>query len=342
MYGAEKFRLYLAGAMPIDGDGEYSEEILIDRINNELVGNLGNFCYRITSFVNKNFSQELKGIDNNEKTINQINEKIAKVKGYYEGFNFNLALSEILSISEIGNKYFQENEPWALIKNDRKKAQEICGLCINIEKNLGILIQPILPQFSENLQQQLNLKNLKWDDIDFKLKNHKIGKEGILIKKIEQEKKEIFPLNLKVGKIISVEDHPNADKLYVLQIDLGNEKRQLVAGLKGYYTKDQLKNKKVIVIANLKYAKLRGIESQGMLLAGDDGKEVGVLTTSSEQGTQAGIENFENSEEQVTYEQFQKLSITSKNNHPYFENKEIKAGSEPIIVEKVKGGARIK
>ena len=79
-----------------------------------------------------------------------------------------------------------------------------------------------------------------------------------------------------------------------------------------------------------------------MLLAGDDGKEVGVLTANTEPGTQAGIENFENLEEQITYEQFQKLSITSKNNHPYFENKEVRAGSEPILVEKVKDGARIK
>ena len=199
-----------------------------------------------------------------------------------------------------------------------------------------------MPKLSENLQQQLNLKNLKWEDIGFDLKNRKIGKEAILIKKIEEEKKEIFPLNLKVGKIISVEEHPDADKLYVLQVDLGNEKRQLVAGLRLHYTKQQLKNKKIIVVTNLKYAKLRGVESQGMLLAGSDGKDVGVLTTSAEPGTQVGIEKFENSKEQVTFEQFQKLSIASKNNKPYLKDKEIKAGSEPIIVEKVKDGAVIR
>ena len=119
-------------------------------------------------------------------------------------------------------------------------------------------------------------------------------------------------------------------------------KRQLVAGLRQHYSIDELKNKKIIVITNLKFAKLRGIESQGMLLAGDDGNEVGVLTTKAEPGTQAGIEDFDNSNEQLSFEQFQKLSLVVKNGHPTFENREIKAGSETIKVEKVKDGARIK
>ena len=128
------------------------------------------------------------------------------------------------------------------------------------------------------MQQQLNLKNLKWKDINFKLKNHKIGNGEILFRKIEDEQKKVFQLNLKVARILEVKEHPNADKLYVIQIDLGSEKRQLVAGLRGHYSIEELNGKKVVVITNLKYAKLRGIESQGMLLAGDDGSSVGLLT----------------------------------------------------------------
>lgn len=119
-YGAEPFRFYIAGAMPSEGDGEYSEDLLRERINNELVGNLGNFCYRTISFVNKNFKGQIKGIENNKTIINKINEKIKNIEKCYNELNFNFAVNEILQISDIGNKYFQNNEPWRLIKEDRK------------------------------------------------------------------------------------------------------------------------------------------------------------------------------------------------------------------------------
>src|SRR3989338_1116088 len=120
-YGIEQFRFYILGTMPLEGDGEYSEDLLVERVNTELVGNLSNFCYRIISFVNKNFNGEIKDIDNNKKIIDEVNKKIEKIRKYYEDFNFNLALNEVLAISAIGNKYFQDNEPWKLIKGDKEK-----------------------------------------------------------------------------------------------------------------------------------------------------------------------------------------------------------------------------
>jgi len=335
-YGNESFRFYIIGAMPFEGDGEYSEDLLKERINNELLGNLGNFCYRIVSFTNKNFDGKVKTIDNDKKVINEINKKVKNVGKNYNELNFNHAINEILQISDIGNKYFQKNEPWALIKKDKAKVQEICSLCINIAKNLSILIQPILPEFSEELQKQLNLKNLKWKDIGFDLKNHKIGKEQILVKKIEETKEELFPLNLKVAEIIEVKDHPDADKLYVLQINLGKEKRQLVAGLKDYYSKEQLKNKKIIVVTNLKHAKLRGVESQGMLLAAQDKENVGLLTVKdSKPGSEVKFGNLENSNERLSFESFQKLKIEVKDGKVLFNNLELKTSKETVSVEKV-------
>ena len=121
-----------------------------------------------------------------------INKKIKTIGDYYFELNFNAAINEILQISDIGNKYFQKNEPWALIKKDKNKVQKFCALCVNIAKNLSILLEPVLPQFSFELQKQLNVKNLKWKDINFKLINHKIGKEKILVKKIEKVKEELL------------------------------------------------------------------------------------------------------------------------------------------------------
>ena len=345
-FGVEQFRFYLAGVMPLGSDGEYSEDLLVERVNKELVANLSNFCYRVLSFTNKNFDGKIKGIDDNKKIIDEINKKIKEIELHYENYNLNAALNEILAISAIGNKYFQDNEPWKLVKEDKEKAHKILGLSLNIIKNLGILIQPILPEFSSKLQKQLNLKDLKWEDIDFKLKNHKIGKEEILITKIKEETKEskkLFPLNLKVAKIIDVRNHPNADKLYVLQVDLGTEKRQLVAGLRENYTIGELKNKKIIVIINLKHAKLRGVESQGMLLAGDDGEHVGVLTVDkNEAGDKVYIEGYENSSAELSFDDFLKLEIKIQNHHAVFEGKELKTDKETVRAEKVKDGARVK
>jgi len=340
-YDAEHLRYYYANVLSKKlADIDLNLDEFRERINNELVGNLGNFCYRVLSFTNKNFDGKIKTIDNGKKIIDEINKKVKKIKEDYENLNFNEVVNEILLISDIGNRYFQKNEPWALIKKDKNKVQEICALCVNIAKNLSILIQPVLPKFSEHLQKQLNLKNLKWKNLGFDLKNHKIGKEEILVKKIEESKEELFPLNLKVAQIVEVEDHPDADKLYVLKINLGTEKMQLVAGLKGHYSKEELKNKKIIVITNLKHAKLRGVESQGMLLAGEDNKgNVGVLTVKqSKAGDEVRFGNLNNSNKEISFYNFQKINIKVKEGKVVCDELELKTDKEAVSVEKVTNG----
>ncbi len=343
-YEPEHLRFYYANVLSkklADINLDFND--LREKINNDLVGNLANFCYRVISFTNKSFNGEIKSIEESKESkeiIGSINKKIKKIENYYDELNFNSVVHKILAISDIGNKYFQKNEPWALIKTDKDKAQKICGLCLNIAKNLSILVEPILPDFSKGLQEQLSLKTLKWKDIGFDLKNHKISSEKILVKKIEKKDDGLFPLNLKVAKILEVDDHPNAEKLYVLKIDLGNEKRQIVAGIKGHYSKDELKNKKIVVVSNLKPAKLRGIESRGMLLAAsDENDNTGVLTVkSSEPGTLVKCGNLENSTEQITYENFEKIKIEAKDGKIICNNSELKAGNEPVHAEKVKEG----
>ena len=147
-------------------------------------------------------------------------------------------------------------------------------------------------------------------------------------------------MNLKVAEIIEVKDHPNADKLYVLQINLGTEKRQLVAGIKEFYSKNELKNKKIIVVTNLKHAKLRGIESQGMLLAAEDNKgNVGLLTVKqSEPGDDVRFGNLENSNKELSFDSFQKLKIESRQGKVFFNDLKLKTDKEAISVEKVKDG----
>ncbi|MBI2649689.1 methionine--tRNA ligase [Candidatus Woesearchaeota archaeon] len=345
-YNSEHLRFYYAGLLSKTmSDIDLNFDDFRKKINNELAANIGNFCYRVLNFLNRYFDGEVKDIDKNKELIKEINKKIKNIEKNYYGLNFNESVKDILHISSLGNKYFQENEPWKLINENKEKVHRMLGLCVNIVKNLSILIKPILPNFALSLQNQLNLKGLKWHDINFELKSHKIGKDKILITKMEEkeEPKQEFPLNLKVAKIIEIKEHPNADKLYVLDIDLGTEKRQLVAGLKPYYTYDELKNKKIIVVTNLKYAKLRGIESQGMLLAGDDGTNVGVLTVEqSNVGDKVYLDGYENSNMEISFDEFLKIKIMVQKSKVYFENKELKTNKEIVRVERVNDGARVR
>ena len=346
---AENLRFYYACLLSKTmSDIDLNFNDLTKKINNELVANIGNFCYRVLNFLNKNFNGEIKDIESNKKLIGELSKLTKNIEKNYHKLNFNDVVKDILRFSSLGNKYFQDNEPWKLINDDKEKVHKILGLSVNLVKNLSILIHPILPNFSSNLQQQLNTQGLKWIDINFKLKNHKIGKEEILVAKIEEtgekhDKNKKFSLNLKVAKILEVKEHPNADKLYVLDINIGNEKRQLVAGLKEHYTFEELKNKKIIVVTNLKHAKLRGIESQGMLLAADDGSNVGVLTLEqSNPGDKVYFDGFENSTKELGFDDFLKIKMTVKNSKVYFENKELKTDKEIVKVEKVKDGARVR
>lgn len=317
------------------------------RINNELIANISNFSFRALSFTNKNFESKITKIkaDNNIKELIKKTEGLVKkIEKNYENFDFREAVQNILAVSALGNKYFQDNAPWKLIKDDKNKAQNVLNVAINLVKNLSILISPILPNFSEKLQEQLNLKKLLWKDINFDLKDHNINKSKILVKKIEDETANLIKanpcsiLNIKVAKIISAEDHPDADKLYVLKIDLGKEKRQLVAGIKKYYKKEDLIGKHICVLTNLKPAKLRGVESQGMILAGEDDKDVGLLIPDGKPGEQVFFEGITPKTEQVEYTDFTKIRIIIDKGRINYDNKILKTKKAAVSVEKISKG----
>lgn len=181
-YKAEHLRFFYAGMLSEKmADIDLSFDNFHSVINNELVGNISNFCYRTTSFVNKNLGSKITDFDKKEKIISQITKKFDLIKKYYGSWNFNKATAEILAVSTLGNSYFQKKEPW---KKDKKEQEKVLALCLNIAKNLAILVKPILPDIAKRLEKQLNLKDLKWKDLGFALKNKKIGKAEILVKKI--------------------------------------------------------------------------------------------------------------------------------------------------------------
>ena len=539
---------------------------LENRVNNELVSNLANLIYRVLSFTKKNYNGQTSTIEN-ETLYREIHEKSLGVYQAYESYEFRDAVNRILEISSIGNKYFQDCAPWQLYKSDPIKTQAILTDCVNIVKNITILVKPIMPLFAEKVENQLNLKDLTWADLDKRIENHKLGKAKIILRKIDpieiktnqnvhenreiefeldsrlskigidvklaiiegvnieksingldrlkkdvaEELKDIdigdntivkayndiykkfkvdvensavhlvklvqengyFPtintavdsynlvsakktisaglhdldhvignvklsvtkgnelyiplgeaeaenvppgkfamlddekvlcwldvkqgqntkvgfdtrnlllyvqgnietsglylenalkemcelitkycggsyrlinptdisaLNLKVAKIIDIKDHPNANKLYILKIDLGTEEKQLCAGLKPYYPNPNgLLGKNLVVVTNLEPAKIRGEVSEGMLLAGDNGIDVGILNPKkSKPGDQVyvkGVEDYK--KEQISFDDFMKYTFEAKDGKAYLQGKQLRTSSEEITLEKVKNG----
>ncbi len=341
------------------------------RINNELIANIANFSYRTLSFINTHFDSEISDFNEQDykNMISELNRHIEKAIKNYEDFEFRKAVKEILIVSDIGNKFFQENEPWKLIKTENQKAWQVVSLSANIVKNIAILLSPILPAFSDEMLKQLNLASEKvsFSNLNFDLKKHKINTANIVIKKLEdddfkglmpdvkgesvsgerehnEQKEDKFSrVDLRVAVVKNVKDHPDADKLYILKIDFGNEERQLVAGLKSYYKPEELLGKHLVVVYNLKPAKLRGYESQGMLLAGDDGKNVIVLEApNSEAGSSVFVDGIEKKpKKKITVSEFFETKLTTKNKKAVYNGKPLRTDKEEISVDIV-DNARIR
>ncbi|MBI2575190.1 methionine--tRNA ligase [Candidatus Woesearchaeota archaeon] len=337
---------YTANAPSSMDDTNLDFEDFKNRINSDLVDNIANYAYRVLSFANNNLDSKIGKISgrSEKQLINELETKFEEALSHYEKFEFREAVRKILEISAIGNKHFQDSQPWQLIRTDRKKCEEAVAMAANIVKNLSILLAPILPKYADRLQKQLGIEKQTFKNLDFRLQSHRINKARIIFTKIEGEAFSIkqFPLKLRVAKIISAEDHPNADKLYVLRIDLGSEQRQLVAGLKGHYSKEELIGKNIIVVTNLKHAVLRGVKSEGMLLAADDGNKVAVLEAkSAKPGDAVSVEGYAASDGEIGFEDFTKIKMATKNGKAVYKDTPRTTGKGEITAD-IGDGARIR
>ncbi len=556
---------YAANLSHTMSDIDLNLENLRSKINNELVANLANLFYRVLSFLERYYDGRC-GKVGDAGLLREVRERCMAAKAHYTGFDFRDAVNEMLVIGSMGNKYFQDNRPWELVKTDPEKGLGVLTDCVNIVKDLTVLIKPVMPVFAERMEVQLNLPGLDWGDVGVFVEDHTMGKAEIVLKKIEPIKlrvpepaetrriefsiddklakmgvdvklavvrgvqirksstelealkreaeeeiealsvegdpiieayndvyrrfkvdaespmvhlinlvkekgrlptintvvdaynvvaatrrvsvgvhdldkvvgdvglkvtrgdevyvplgetepmkvppgkfamvddehvlcwldvkqgqhtkigfdtrnllvyvqgnretgamyledalreicdlivrynggeyevlnpTDLGALNMKVARVTEVLDHPGADKLYILKIDLGGEERQLVAGLKPYYPdRNELLGKNLVVLTNLEPARLRGELSEGMLLAGDDGKEVGILNPqASEPGDQVYVGNVkEYSTDTITFDQFMKYRLEAVGGRAYMEGLPLHTDSEKIKLEKVVNG----
>ncbi|NLT50086.1 MAG: methionine--tRNA ligase [Ignavibacteria bacterium] len=297
-YPADPLRYTLAANLPEAKDTDFYWKEFQARNNSELADIFGNFVNRTFTFALKHFDgkvperKNLKEIDN--EMISLLKTYPEKVGNLLERFKIKEAVFEMMNLARAGNKYFNDSEPWKLIKSDKDSAGTAINVCLNTIFTLAEIFHPVIPMSSEKIFKMLNSKSVDWTDAGLEniKPGHSLNQPEILFTKIDDKEieneinklpaeissepvdeityDEFKKIDLKVAKITSAEKVEKSDKLLKLQVSIGNKKRQIVAGIAKSYEPELLINKKVIIVANLKPAKLFGIESQGMILAVED------------------------------------------------------------------------
>jgi methionyl-tRNA synthetase len=303
-FGPDPLRYFLLREIPIGLDGNFSHEGFVHRINSDLANDLGNLVQRTLTMIQNYFNGKIEETDKEEKGDKEIRLEFdslrKKVVKFSEEYALNKALEEIWAYISSVNKYLAVNEPWKLAKDQsqRKRLGRILYQAAAALRGISYLLFPYMPGSAEKIWgylgeekhlQEESFSGLKFENLKLgqKIKKPKPLFPRIALKDFlkEEEKKpspakkeekmehitfdEFKRMDLRVGEILKAERVEGTDKLLKLEVDIGTEKRTMVAGVADVYSPDDLEGKKVVVIVNLKPAVIRGIESQGMLLAAE-------------------------------------------------------------------------
>ncbi|GHU81736.1 methionine--tRNA ligase [Bacteroidia bacterium] len=301
-------RYVLTANAPETKDNDFTWKDFQARNNNELVAILGNFINRAMVLTHKYFDGKIPArgelTDYDQATLAEFAHVKEETENYLNIFRFRDALKEAMNLARIGNKYLADTEPWKLAKTDMQRTATIMNISMQITANLAIAFEPFLPFTSAKIKNLINQKNLKWADlgsIDLLETGHPVNTPELLFEKIEDEviekqiqklldtkkanelkEKKAKPvkaniafdqfekLDIRVGKVLECTKVPKSDKLLQFKIDDGLGGRTILSGIAAYYQPEELVGKNVCFIANLEPRKIRGIESQGMILSAEN------------------------------------------------------------------------
>ncbi len=322
-FGTDAVRYIMLHEMPFAQDGSVTYELIIERINSDLVNTLGNLVNRTISMTNKYFDGYIRKTEVYDDVDKELLDLIKKtpeiVDKDMDGLHVQDAIDDIFALIRRSNKYIDETSPWALAKDEANK-DRLATVLYNLLEAIrvsAVLLTPYLPETSEKIFNQIHTAQRDYDSIlefgaledgikveekpellyariDAAAMMERINADNAAKapKKYEPIKETITiddfaKLDLRVGTVIESQKHPKADKLLVSRIDIGSEVRQIVSGIAEHVNPKDFVGKKVVVVCNLQTAKLRGVESQGMILAGEADGVLEVLNIENlENGTQ--------------------------------------------------------
>ena len=301
-------RYVLTANAPETKDNDFTWKDFQARNNNELVAVLGNFVNRALVLTGKYFEGKVPHAgaltEYDEETLREFADVKSQVENYLDNFRFRDALKEAMNLARIGNKYLADTEPWKLAKTDMPRVATILNLSLQIAANLAIAFEPFLPFSAAKLRRMLNMQQCDWARLghtDILPVGQELGKAELLFEKIEDsaidaqieklqatkkanelknhqtapvreniEFETFGKLDIRVGKVLECQKVPKADKLLQFKIDDGLGGRTIVSGIAKHYAPEDLVGKNVCFVANLAPRKLKGIESQGMILSAED------------------------------------------------------------------------
>jgi len=331
-YPTDIIRYAFATMLPEQKDSDFLWKEFQARANNELADIFGNFANRVLTFAKRNFENKIMGNRNEldaegKALLDSFGARALEIAGYYERFRLRDATAATMDLARSANKYFNDAEPWRLIKENKEKAASVIRSCLEALRALAVYFAPITPEASEKILSTLghSFQEETWSNAhEPKLHGQtELDEVTILFPKIEDEtvteeikRLEVMAadvrsrdlqvtggqpnasptasakadgyitiddfkkIKLRTAKILEAERVPKSKKLIKLQIALGEEQRQIVAGIGQKYSPEELIGKTIVVVANLQPAKLMGQESNGMLLAVNDENGVVALITS--------------------------------------------------------------
>ena len=303
MYPSDYWRFYLAKNLPQQHDSTFSCDDFEKEINNVLNDTVGNFVNRTLSLAEQWFENEVPIADLNTEDREVENEVLNAVDDYIEAFenhDLRTGVEKAVEVARIGDQYLSEEEPW----NNEERREETIHVSLHLIRAIGVMLYPYTPEASQKISEMLNTEIHTEEGADELVEpllgnlesGHELGDKEILFEKIDVEEDkpetedknekdeaqgmeglvsfdEFQDMDLRVGEVLKVEAHPNADKLYKVQLDVGDKELQTCAGLVNHYEKEELEGRQVIVLANLEPTKLRGEKSECMMLAAEDEKE---------------------------------------------------------------------
>ncbi len=298
----------LTANAPETKDNDFTWKDFQTRNNNELVAILGNFVNRALVLTHKYFDGEVPALGklsaSDKETFNAISTIKGEVEKSLDSFRIREALKNAMDLARLGNKYLADEEPWKVYKTDVERVKTILNICLQISANLTICLEPFLPFSMEKLRGFLNFEKQDWNKLgwtNLMSEGHKLNKPELLFEKIEdsvieaQLKKlmdtkmanelaaakakpakesiefdDFGKMDIRVGTVLEAEKVAKTKKLLKLKIDTGIDKRTVVSGIAEYYEPEDLIGKQVSILVNLEPKKLKGIESQGMILCAEN------------------------------------------------------------------------